>query len=398
MIDKRSQRQVVLGLLRGNQPTSRPRVAEALAVSLPTAGSIVKQMLRAGLAIETGRSRSSGGRPAQLVQLNPDYAHAVGLTISSRVIQSMIVDMVGRVIWQGQPTTAASTPDQIMQQASDAVSTALDNASRAGIRGVGVGVCGVVDGDSGVCRTFPQIRQWKDVPVADMLASRFRLPVAVYNEVQAATLAELHYGCGREADDLLYLHVGKGIGLGLVSQGQLLRGSHGHAGEIGHTVVDPKGPVCYCGNYGCLESLASPPAIVRDAAAAIRQGVTSDIAPNDAAALDRLTVQDIFAAAQRADRLACNLLTAAGEHVGGAVANVANIFNPKVLVLGGLLCGGPPMLVDAITRVFSSRLLPALVEGTAICTSQILENGCALGAATAIFDRLLQQDDVPILK
>lgn len=388
-----SNRQIVLNLLRRGEPISRPQVAAALGCSLPTAGAIVKQLLGRRLLIETGHSRPSGGRPAQLVRMNPDYAYAVGLTISSRLIQALIVNMVGEVIWEGEPVASATSVDQVTAQAAEQVAAGLAHAEDRPVSGIGVGISGVVDIATGVSRSFPQLRQWADVPIGQLLGRRFGLPVAVHNEVQAATLAELHYGAGHDWSDLLYLHLGKGIGLGLVAEGRLLRGSHGHAGEIGHAVVDPKGPVCYCGNYGCLESLASPPAIVRDAIAAIRQGVASSIAPAGLDALDTVTIQDIFAAAAKGDRLASNLLTAAGEHIGGAVANVANIFNPRVLVLGGVLAGGPPVLVETITRVFSARLLPVLVEKTAICVSRIQSHACGRGAATAIFDRLLDETE-----
>ncbi|MDD4889940.1 MAG: ROK family protein [Phycisphaerae bacterium] len=389
-----SNRQIVLNLLRLGQPISRPQVAAALSISLPTAGGMVKQLLNSRLLIETGRSKSSGGRPAQLVQMNPDYAHAIGLTISSRLIQALLVNMAGQVIWEGETVASADSVDEVTSQAASQVSAALARSGDMPVSGIGVGISGVVDIDSGLSRSFPQLRDWKDVPIGEMLSEQFRLPIVVHNEVQAATLAELHYGCGRQTNNLLYLHLGKGIGLGLVSDGRLLRGSHGHAGEIGHTVVDPRGPVCYCGNYGCLESLASPPAVVRDAIAAIRQGVASSIATGRLDKLDEVTIQDVFTAAAKGDRLATNLLTAAGEHIGGAVANVANIFNPEMLVLGGVLAGGPPILVDAITRVFSARLLPVLVEKTAICVSQIRQQACGLGAATAIFDRLLEEADL----
>ena len=392
-MDKQSHRQIVLNLLRASQPVSRPQIAHALSISLPTAGAIVKQLLGKKLVVEMGRSKSSGGRPAQLVCMNPDFAHAIGLTISSRLIQALVVNTAGQVIWEGRTIASANNVDQVTSQAANQVTEALSHRPPATISGIGVGISGVVDVATGMSRTFPSLREWKDVPIGAMLSGQFNLPVVVHNEVQAATLAELHYGAGRQAGDLLYLHVGKGIGLGLVSEGRLIRGSHGHAGELGHAVVAASGPVCYCGNYGCLESLASPPAIVRDAQAAIRQGVASSIAPS-ADQLDAVTIQDVFAAAGKGDRLACNLLTAAGEHIAGAVANVANIFNPQLLVLGGLLAGGPPILVDTITRVFPARLLPVLVEKTAVCVSEIRQQACGLGAATAIFDELLEDADL----
>ncbi len=391
MVEKPSNRQIVIDMLRNGGAISRPQVAERLGVSLPTAGALVKQLLESGLIIETGQGRSRGGRPARLVCMNPDYAHAVGLTISSNSIVAHVVDLAGQVRWQSEPIALPrQSPHSVLSAAGDLAAEALAGDGNR-IRGIGVGISGVVDSTRGLSLTFPQMGDWKDVPVRKRLADRFGLPAEVHNEVQAATLAELHYGHGREADDLLYLHVGKGIGLGLISQGRVIRGSHGFAGEIGHAVVDARGPVCYCGNYGCLESVAGPPAIVRDAVAAIGQGVASSIAAGDAD-LSAVTVRDVFAAAESGDRLATNLLVAAGEHIGQTVANVANIFNPDALVLGGVLADGPPVLVETISRVFTARLLPVLAERTTVTVSDIRENACGIGAATAVFDRILAAD------
>jgi predicted NBD/HSP70 family sugar kinase len=390
MVDRPASWQVVVNMLRGGEPISRPQVARALSVSLPTAGSLVKQLLGSGLLVETGRGRSSGGRPAQLVQMNPDFAHAVGLTVARNAIRATAVNLAGRPLYvgRGEPLRGQS-PDAVLDQVCDHVQAALEGSASPRVRGIGVAISGLVDATEGESRSFPDLRDWNDVAVADRLVDAFDLPVEVYNDVQAATLAELHYGHGRDIGDLLCLHMGHGLGIGLICGRQLLRGSRGYAGEIGHIVVDTKGPVWYSGIRGCLESVASPPALVRDAVESIRNGVYSDIAPDRPEALEQVTIQAIFAAADKGDRLACDLLIAAGEHIGACVAAVANTLNPEAIVLSGLLASASIVLRDEIARVFESRLLPLLLEGTNVLTSEVADDATGLGAATAVFNRLL---------
>jgi len=263
--------------------------------------------------------------------------------------------------------------------------------------GIGVGISGIVDSRTGVSIQFPYVSDWREVHVADLLRKQFDLPVVVWNDVQAAAQAEIRHGAGRLSDDFLYLHVGKGIGLGVVANGVLLRGHLGHAGELGHTVVDPNGPICHCGNFGCLESIASPPAIVAGAIDAIGRGVQSSILARAGGRTDAITIATILEAARENDRLAVNLLNTAGDHLGQALANTANVLNPEMVVLGGILAGeqegwvGASVLTDRIIRKLNHTILPILAGKTRVVISPLGPSAAPIGAATIVIDQTLRR-------
>ena len=367
---------------------SRPQIAAVLGVSLPTAGALVKHLIASGLLGEFGRGQSRGGRPAQLVQLNPQYAHAVGLLVTFASVQAVAVNLAGEIVFWGEtePTDCRSV-DAVLDQTARLTQTVVAKSPGLQVRGLGVAIAGVVDPDSRLVRTFPSVHDWRNVPFGELMAQRLGLPCEIRNNVQAATLAELHFGLGRQSQNVMYLHVFRGIGVGLISEGRLLCGRRGCAGELGHTVVEPDGPVCHCDNRGCLESVAGPHAIVRDAIAALKRGVDSTIAPADAA--DPITFDQVLAAANTSDPLAVELLAQAGRKIGLAVAGLANAVNPDVLVLGGLLAREPPVLAETIRRTFLADLMPAVAEEMTISVSPIRDLPACIGAATAVFDRLL---------
>jgi N-acetylglucosamine repressor len=396
MSDRSQLRWRLLELLRDSEAFSRPQIAEQLATSLPTAGAMVREMLDEGLLIDSGYAASTGGRPAATIRLNKDYAQAAGLAVSRREVVGILTDMDGRVLARiGGPTKGAFDRRHVLDHILHTGQALLNHKAVHRPAGLGVAISGIVDSRAGISIQFPYVSDWHDVPIGQILEERFRLPAVVWNDVQAAAQAEVRRGAGRLSDDFLYLHVGKGIGLGVVAGGVLLRGHLGHAGELGHTVVDPNGPICHCGNFGCLESVASPPAIVAGALDAIGRGVQSSILSRAGGRTDAISIATIFDAARENDRLAVNLLNTAGDLLGQALANTANVLNPEMVVLGGILAGeedglaGASVLTDRIIRKLNSTILPALAGKTRVIISPLGPLAAPIGAATIVTDQML---------
>jgi predicted NBD/HSP70 family sugar kinase len=348
--------------------------------------------------VEAGRGPSTGGRPAAIVQLNDGFAQAIGLSVSRREIVGVMTNMSGQVLDRiGGRTDGEFDREHVLDQITQTAGQLLHASQVPKPAGIGVAISGIVDSQAGVSIQFPYLSDWHDLPLAKMLQDKFSLPAVVWNDVQAAAQAEVRHGAGRLSDDFLYLHVGKGIGLGVVANGLLLRGHLGHAGELGHTVVDPNGPICHCGNFGCLESVASPPAIVAGAIDALSRGVQSSIPRRAGGRTDAITIATILEAARDNDRLAVNLLNTAADHIGQALANAANIVNPELVVLGGILAGeeegmtGASVFTDRITRKLTHTILPALAGKTRVIVSPLGPLAASIGAATTVIDQMLKR-------
>ena len=227
---------------------------------------------------------------------------------------------------------------------------------------IGVSFGGPVDATTGTVRLSYHVPGWEDVPLRQVLEAEFDAPTSVDNDANVAALGEHRFGAGRGTDSLLYITVSTGVGGGWILHGQLWRGAGGMAGEIGHTVVDPDGPVCVCGKRGCVERLASGPYIAQRArewleASPGRGHVLRVLAAND---LEAITAQLVSRAAAQGDELAWEALEVAAWALGVGIGNAANLVNPQRFVLGGGVTKAGERFWEVIRRVAREAALPQL--------------------------------------
>ena len=387
----RRKNEIIL-LIRRVGRTTRPIIGSILSISPPTVSSIIRDLIKEKWVVADGYKESVGGRRAGLFKLNPKLGYSIGVEMSLSAIAGVLIGLEGRIFSRHTATTEVVDDwPRMRDHLLSTVETVLSAAKGSKVAGIGLGISGIIDKKSKVLKKFPQFESWVDMPVGRLLQEKFGLNVVLENNVTAAALAELKYGRGREVSNFLYLHMGKAIGLGIVINGEVYHGASGAAGELGHIIIDPDGPICYCGNYGCLESVASPSALVKQAIEAIEKGVESKITSKVKGKLSKMAIKDIFEAAAESDRLASNIVEKAGEYIGLAAANLANLFNPQMFVLGGILAEDGGLLLESIRRVFHSRVLPSLRDVSPIEVSEISERPCPLGAATLVYEEMFER-------
>jgi len=387
-----SHRQQIIQLTRSQGQVARPILARTLGISLPTVTNLVKRLIADHILIEEGFGASQGGRRAALLKLNPEYACAVGVEVSLSGVSAVLMDLAGNIVSIRTGSTEPITgPEATMNSVISVVEPLVAEMPRSKLKGIGVGVAGLVDRENGVSIKFPHCESWSNVRISNLLESRFNLPTCVDNDIQASTLAEFRYGAARGVNSFLYLHIGHGIRLGMVLDGKLFHGVHGRAGELGHIVVEEGGPICYCGNNGCLESLASPRAIVTQARQAMAMGVESAIASFAKGDPSTIDIDAVLSAAGTGDRLAVNLVERVGRHIGLVMANLANLFDPSLFILAGKLAIAESPMVEVIERMFRRTAMPAARDSVEIRKSAFPQSPCARGAATLVFDRMFEQ-------
>lgn len=372
----------IVKFARSNTPVTRPVLSDALGLSLPTVSVAVRELLEAEVFVEDGYLKSSGGRRARVLTLNPDFLHSLGLSVSMSGVRGVIADLSGGVVAEGYSEWGVAPTREIVLETLFRVATELIESAPRAPAGIGIGISGLVRRADGVSIRFPHIEDWRDVPVASLVEERFRLETFLDNDVNASTLAELRFGAGRGLENFLYAFIGRGIGLGIVVNGRLYRGASGNAGELGHLAMGPDGLLCHCGNYGCLETVAGPEAVVSEVRQAIESAAISSIAPDETGAV---SIMSVFDAAEAGDRLAENVVTRAAEHLGRMLANMANLFDPELIILGGLLAKASESTQATIRRVFEARVLPAIAPGVALRVSELGDTAGALGAADVVF-------------
>jgi len=389
MIKADAQSRQIIRMARIRGSITRSEVAEALGLSMPTVKGVISELIVQGILVPMGHEQSAGGRPAALFTLNPDYMYAVGVECSLLGIEAVVTDLAGKVHGRKRVDTVSQPrPEQVMGLLCQVVEADLREHKGKRPSGVGVGISGLVDREKGLSVRFPRAENWDSVPVAEILSERFGLPVFVENDVQAATLAHLRFGAGRGVKHFLYLHIGHGIRLGMVADGKLYGGATGKAGELGHVVVAPEGPVCYCGNFGCLESVAGPAAIVGQAREAVLKGVESSVMSLAGGDVEKVSFRVVLEAAGNGDALAVNLLEKAGQHIGQALANLANVLEPELVIAGGIETKLLKPLVEVITGKFRLAAMPGIRDRVRVEMSGFDMFPCALGAGILGLERV----------
>ena len=282
-------------------------------------------------------------------------------------------------------TQASRGPDAVIERIVAALHDSLAQASMdvTDLAAVGIGAPGPLDWESGVIHEPPNLPGWRAVPLAAQVAEAVGLPTHLENDANAAALAERQYGIGQGALNMLYVTVSTGVGGGLILDGDLWHGAYGSAGEFGHMTVDFDGPLCDCGNRGCVEVLASGPDMA--------VWVMEQIAAGRASALDGrsdLTGRDVVEAAQRGDELAIGALARAGRAVGFGVINVAHLVNLDMVVIGGGIANAGPLLFEPLRATVNAHLLESTAPNLRLEPWSLGENVGLLGAAAAARSRL----------
>jgi glucokinase len=298
-------------------------------------------------------------------------------------IFAALVDEHGRIIAsERRPTEAAQGPDAVIERTVASLRAA---AAGAGLRvealqAVGVAAAGPVDAKRGTLTNPPNLPGWTEVPLAARLQAALGLPAVLENDANASAVGEHSFGAGRGADDMVYLTISTGIGAGLIVGGRLYGGASGAAGEVGHMMVLPDGPLCGCGRRGCLEALASGTGIAREGTAAV-EARRSPLLAQLAGEWGEVTSEVVAIAAERGDAAAQAILADAALYLGIGLMNLAHLLNPAVIVIGGGATRIGPRLLDPAIEYAQTHAFPVIARALRVEMAQHGDESAALGAA-----------------
>ena len=308
----------------------------------------------------------------------------IGFDLGGTKMHAAAVDAQGQMIRsEREKTLAAEGADAVIQRMIETVTRLRCNLERGPVRGLCVGVPGAVDEEHGMVHHAPNLG-WHEVPLATRLSRALDLPVFLDNDVRVAVLGEFMYGVGRGAHTMVGIFVGTGIGGAIIVDGKLHRGSRGVAGEIGHTVLLPRGPRCSCGRRGHIEALASRTAMHRRVRSLIKKGRKSEIPKLlMKAGTDLLTSSVVEQALAQGDRVMTRVLTDAQYHLGLLAASVANLFDPDVILFGGGIVErlGERFVEPIRARAYKHLLVQQGREGLRIVPTVLKDLAAPLGAA-----------------
>jgi glucokinase-like ROK family protein len=384
-------------MLRQHGHASRAHLAELTGLSTTTISNLVSELLEEGIVTEEGTIKSQGrrgaGRPRTSLCLVPEARHAVGIHIGVGQIRVAVADLSAQLRnYLSLDHSLHSSPTEVLCDVAALADKALAESGidREKVVGVGVGASGLVNPHTGVNLMAPNLG-WRDVPIRDLLAQQLALPVCVDNNARAMALGEALFGVGSGIHALAFVYARIGVGAGFVVGGRLYRGSAAGAGEIGHTtIVSEGGEPCRCGNYGCLETVVSEPVIVRLAEALAAQDPDGILATH----LRRkqgTAIERIFGAARAGDLATSAMLEERACYMGIALANLVNVLNPELIVLGGILAQGQDLLLPTIERVMRQRAFANLGAQVQIKTTGFGPQAGTVGAAALALNTFFYQ-------
>lgn len=309
----------------------------------------------------------------------------IGIDVGGTNIKIALVNEQGSIIYSNSiPTRAEMGYEYTINSMKEAIRDLLKEtkSEASDIEGMGFGFPGQIDCQRGVVRLAPNIPGWVDVPIAEIMEKEFGITTRVDNDVRCAALGELNFGAGVGCENLICITVGTGIGSGLIINGKLVRGASNAAGEIGHIKLDiTGGPLCGCGDRGCLEAFASGPSIVAMAEEYIKGGKSTkyrELANPD------ITPYVVSEAAKQGDPVAKRIFTIMGEYIGVGLASVVNLLNPEKIIIGGGVAAAGDILMNPIKETLVKRAMPISGAAVEVVPAQLGNTAGVIGASLLI--------------
>lgn len=369
---------------------SRAELARQLDLTRSTISTIVAELLDENLVRETESGPATGGRRPILLEINPKRGVVVGVDMGATHLGLVAADFQANVISdlevpfdirQG-PRVCLEKVDFHLRQFLQEAGIALD-----AVLAVGIGVPGPVLVESGTVGMPPIMPGWDGFPIRATLQTLWNCPVSLNNDAELGAVGEWAFGAGRVKRHMTYIKVGTGVGAGLILNGEIYRGASGLAGEIGHLTIQENGPLCSCGNRGCLEALAGGAAIARTAIEAIKAGRRTQLASIHP--VETISARDVGRAARMGDLVAQQIVTDAGAYLGIAIAGIINLSNPSVVVIGGGVSQMGDLLLEPIRHVVAERSLRPAAQAVRITAAVLGRRSSSMGAVVQAIETAL---------
>lgn len=368
---KKENKQLVLHFIRQHEPVSRARIAQVTGLNKGTISTLVTELIEENLLQEIGTGISSGGRKPVLLQINKYAGYSIGIDLGVQHILGMLTDLNGGpIVSNRQPLAQTSYPyviDAIISMIRSLLSKIPD--SPYGLIGIAVGVPAIVS-MKGEMIHAPNLN-WRHIDLTKVL-SEFRVPIWIDNEANFGALGHQSIDPVETIHSTLYISAGIGIGAGLVLNGQLYKGAHGFAGEVGHMTINSNGPLCRCGNFGCWEMFASEQALL---------SYTEY----------EHTLEELISSAKNGDTKTLTALKDVATYLGIGIVSLIHIFSPDQIIIGNRLALASDFLIEGVQETISSRLVTDQ-QLTPILFSTVHTNVTAIGATSFAIDQFFKND------
>jgi len=371
---------------------SRVELARELNLTRAAVTSIINDLQAIGMVTEVEGSHPHGRRPIVL-EINPDRGYVLGIDLGATHATLLLANYAAHIVKElERPIDINNGPESILGQVDKFIQELLKDSGikLSEIKALCLGVPGPVVLKQGMVSEPPIMPGWDKFPIEAHIKTLWKIPAIVGNDAELGAIGEWAYGAGRGEENLAYIKVGKGIGAGLLLHGQIYHGSSGSAGEIGHITIEESGPLCSCGNRGCLEAMAGGNAVANRAIEYVRKGQRTEL--SSIHPLESIQSRDVIAAACSGDLISQQILAEAGSHLGTAISSLVNLFNPSMIIIGGGVSQIGDLLLEPIRRTVQKRSLKMASRRLRISTSLLGRRSSGMGAVVQALSLVLHQE------
>jgi len=359
---------------------SRADLADKMGLTRAAVTIIINDLISNGILFNTESRSVASGRPPVVLEINPNQGRVAAIDMGAMHLSVALGDFSAHILEEIEvPFRVDQGPKACLQEADNILRELLKKRglSTTDLSGIGVGVPGPVIAGKGMVMAPPIMPGWDRFPIRATLESQWGSSVTLNNDAELGALGEWAYGAGRGEKNLAFIKVGSGIGAGLIINRQIYGGNTGSAGEIGHLTIDENGPLCACGNHGCLEAFAGGHAIASQAKKLVASGKRTLLSEKN---LESITAGDVAEAARRGDLPAQEIIKRSGTFIGIAIAGLINLMNPSTVVIGGGVAQVGDLLTGPIRQAVRERSLRASEHSVRITTATLGRRSSLMGA------------------
>lgn len=381
----------ILRIIYNEEGISRSDLIERTGLSLPTVIKFVSEFISDGAVEESGTLESTGGRKSSLLRVNPDFAYILGIDVGAHSIKLGVVRINGDIVEKeilptGQDISGGGLS---LNDISVKIERFLDKYGKDRFIGIGTGISGMIDRKGNVI-FCPNISGWDGISIVEILEKRFGLPVFVDTSSRCMALAEQWFGSGKGVENQVFVSIGYSIGAGIIADSQVFRGNGGFSGELGHIQVGEDGVRCTCGNYGCLELYATLPMIIHDIKKRVERHSGYSPIKTMVKDIDGINKDVIAQALEKGDKVVYEAIMDVGKLIGIALANMANILNPELIILGGGVIENFPAIVGKIEITIKERALVTVQQNLSVGKSLLGWDGPIKGSTVMLIRKFLE--------
>lgn len=396
---KEINRKKILRVIYERGQSSRAEIRHLIKQDGKTVTNIVNGLIKDRLLTTSGYSSFTGGRRRELLIMNPGYGYIIGIHLDINYLIGIVTDFQSKVLLRERiPISPTETKANLINKIRKTINFLITkgNIPQDQLLGIGFVASGFYDQELGKWLVSVNNLYWKDVPIVSILSQHCMCPIYLEDCSRALALGEKWFGSAKDEENFICLDIGAGIGCAIFQKNRLYKGSSNFAGEIGHTIVVPDGEVCSCGNRGCLETVASGWALVKQVKCRMSKGEQTLVQDSCNGNLEAIDADMIFHAAHNGDKLAIELLKGASKYLGIGVANLINLLNPELIILSGHFSSIEDFSLLSLKEHIRQYAMPESFEKTKIVTSLLGDDAAVLGATTLILDQIFHIETISV--